>query len=60
MVLQRDVKTPVWGWADPGEKVIVEIDGQIKTTVADSLPPTQSNSQTFITEKFGSALVNQT
>lgn len=37
MVLQRDVKTPVWGWADPGEKVIVEIDGQIKTTVADSL-----------------------
>ena len=37
MVLQRDVKTPVGGWAEPGEKVTVEICGQQKSTAADSL-----------------------
>ena len=25
MVLQRDIELPIWGWADPGEKVTVEI-----------------------------------
>ena len=25
MVLQRDVPLPVWGWADPGEKVTVTL-----------------------------------
>ncbi len=25
MVFQQEMKAPVWGWADPGEKVIVEI-----------------------------------
>ncbi len=25
MVLQRDVELPVWGWADPGEKVAVRL-----------------------------------
>ncbi len=34
MVLQRDSKTPVWGWASPGEKVVVDICGQRKSTVA--------------------------
>ena len=24
MVLQRDIDVPVWGWADPGEKVTIE------------------------------------
>jgi len=28
MVLQRDMKVPVWGTADPGEKVTVEFNGQ--------------------------------
>ena len=26
MVLQRDAKVNVWGWADPNEKVTVSID----------------------------------
>ncbi|HEY9248111.1 MAG TPA: sialate O-acetylesterase [Rariglobus sp.] len=33
MVLQRDVPVPVWGWADAGETVRVEIDGQSVSTV---------------------------
>ena len=28
MVLQRDIALPVWGWADPGSKITVSIDGQ--------------------------------
>ncbi len=28
MVLQRDVKTPVWGWAAPNTKITVELDGK--------------------------------
>ncbi|MDO5309556.1 MAG: sialate O-acetylesterase [Planctomycetia bacterium] len=35
MVLQRNVKTPIWGWAQPGEKILVEIASQSKTTIAD-------------------------
>lgn len=31
MVLQRDQKIPVWGWADPGEKIIVEFNNQKRT-----------------------------
>lgn len=34
MVLQREQACPVWGWADPGEKVTVEFAGQKKTAVA--------------------------
>ncbi len=33
MVLQRDLKDRVWGWADAGEKVSVSINGQTKSTV---------------------------
>ena len=36
MVLQRDVTTSIWGWAEPGEKIEVEISSQRKTTTADS------------------------
>jgi sialate O-acetylesterase len=36
MVLQRDAIVPVWGWADPGEKVTVSIAGQTKNTTADA------------------------
>ncbi len=31
MVLQADAPLPIWGWADPGEKVTVSIAGQDKT-----------------------------
>ncbi len=32
MVLQRDAKVKVWGWATSGEKVAVEFAGQTKST----------------------------
>lgn len=35
MVLQRDMKVPVWGWAHPGEKIQVALAGQIVSTQAD-------------------------
>ena len=34
MVLQRDKAVPVWGWAEPGEKVTVTFAGQEKTATA--------------------------
>jgi sialate O-acetylesterase len=34
MVLQRDMKDRVWGWAEPGEKVTVTIADQTKTAEA--------------------------
>jgi sialate O-acetylesterase len=36
MVLQRDLKAPVWGWADAGEEVTVSIAGQAHSAKADS------------------------
>ena len=36
MVLQRNRAVPVWGKADPGEKVTVLFAGQVKTTVASA------------------------
>lgn len=36
MVLQQDTLIPIWGWADAGEQVTVELGGQTKTTVADA------------------------
>ncbi len=36
MVLQRDAVMPVWGWAEPGEKVAVEFAGQKKSATADA------------------------
>ena len=36
MVLQRDMKVPVWGWADAGEKITVVFGGQKLTAVADA------------------------
>ena len=35
MVLQQELPVPVWGWADPGEKVEVSFGGQSKTAEAD-------------------------
>ncbi len=34
MVLQRDQKDRVWGWAEPGEEVTVKIAGQSHATKA--------------------------
>src|SRR5271165_5150775 len=36
MVLQRDQALPVWGWADPGEKVSVQIGDQPAVTTTAS------------------------
>lgn len=36
MVLQRNKPVPVWGWANPGEKVVVSFDGQSKQTIASA------------------------
>ena len=35
MVLQREKPVPVWGWAEPGEKVTVTFAGQKKAATAD-------------------------
>lgn len=34
MVLQRDIKAPVWGWAEPGAKVTVSVAGKTAEAVA--------------------------
>ena len=34
MVLQRDKPAPVWGWANPGEKIMLTFAGQTKTATA--------------------------
>ena len=34
MVLQRDIAAPIWGWADDGEQITIEINGKKVTTVA--------------------------
>jgi sialate O-acetylesterase len=46
MVLQRDIKLIIWGWASPGEKVQVKFNKKTATTVTDpegnwklTLPP---------------------
>jgi len=36
MVLQREMPVPVWGWADPGEKVTVSFAGASATATADN------------------------
>ena len=35
-VLQRDVPVPVWGWAEPGQRVKVALAGQSVETTADA------------------------
>jgi len=36
MVLQKAAKVPVWGWADPGERVVVTLNGQAVSATAGS------------------------
>ena len=35
MVLQRERAIPIWGWADPGEKISVQFNHQTKMVKAD-------------------------
>lgn len=35
MVLQQEANAPVWGWADPGQKVTVTLGGHRATATAD-------------------------
>ncbi len=34
-VLQREVAVPVWGWAEPGEKITLRMAGQTHKTITD-------------------------
>ncbi len=52
MVLQRQMRVPVWGWATPGAKIEIEFAGQTAVAVADergkwsvSLEPLTASSQ---------------
>ena len=36
LVLQRNMKIPVWGWTDPNQKITVQFKKQSKSTTADS------------------------
>ncbi len=36
VVLQRDVPVPVWGWAEPGQRIKVALAGQSVETTADT------------------------
>jgi len=42
-VLQRNKAIPVWGWADPGEQVVVKMEGQEGTATADADGRWQAN-----------------
>lgn len=51
MVMPREAKAPVWGWAPPGAKITVEFGGQVKSAMAGSdgkwkvvLDPMKANS----------------
>lgn len=35
MVLQRDMKVPIWGWTTPGTSVTVSMEGQTAKSLAD-------------------------
>jgi len=36
LVLQRDAHVPIWGWVDPGDQVVVTLQGVDYSAVADS------------------------
>jgi sialate O-acetylesterase len=36
MVLQRDTKLNIWGWASPGEKIIIKFAGKTFRTITDA------------------------
>jgi sialate O-acetylesterase len=64
MVLQRNISIPIWGWAEPSEKIVVTFKGKTYTTVADAnkkwkinLDPTVAGGPFDITIKGNNALV---
>ncbi|MDZ4659179.1 MAG: sialate O-acetylesterase [Bythopirellula sp.] len=67
MVMQRDQAAPVWGWANPGDKVTVEFAGQKKSTQANAegqwmvrLNPLKSSAngrELIVQSKFGNQKV---
>lgn len=66
MVLQGGIPTPIWGRAEPGEKVTVAINGQIGTSVADErgrwkviLKPLQPGNPTIVTISGKTTIVIQ-
>lgn len=36
MVLQQGIPLPIWGWANPGERVRITLGRQVQSTVADA------------------------
>ena len=59
MILQRDTKIVIWGWASPGEKVQIKFNKRIFRTVTDSggdwninLPPMKAGGP-YIMEVIG-------
>ena len=71
MVLQRDMPIPVWGWAQPGSEVAVELAGHCSLAIAGadgkwmarlpSLPATAANeSHTLTARTQGEAVVEIT
>ena len=63
MVLQREQPVPVWGWADPGEEVSVQLGDTTLSTVAGDdgrwmveLPAQQAGGPVELTVKGKSSL----
>ncbi len=67
MVLQREQKLPIWGWASPGEAVSVQFDNQAAlTTTADAqgkwrveLPPHPAGGPHTLTVKASNTITFQ-
>src|SRR5687768_6434613 len=67
MVLQRELKCPVWGWADAGAGVKVSFAGQEKSAAADAkgywiveLEPLQTSAEPqTLTIKSGASTIER-
>jgi sialate O-acetylesterase len=64
MILQRDTKIIIWGWASPGEKVQVKFDKRIFRTVTDSegswkvsLPPMEAGGPYIMEVKGNNTII---
>ncbi|MGB6219443.1 sialate O-acetylesterase [Haloferula sp.] len=65
-VFQRDRPVPVWGWAKPGKKIVVNFAGQTKSTKTggdgrwnvqlDAMPANATPGELVVTEEEGDAL----
>ena len=34
MVLQREIKAPIWGWSNPGDQIEIQVDGKSTGAIA--------------------------